>query len=80
MYDVPHTKDVMGVTKRRFLRPSLVLSAAASLTEPSAAEFPPLRNGALGSLAVAVLPVFLTLRPLASPVRAGGLGRQRSLI
>jgi hypothetical protein len=24
VYDVPHTKDVMGVTKRRFLRPSLV--------------------------------------------------------
>jgi hypothetical protein len=36
------------------------LSAAASLTEPRAAEFPPLRNGALGSLAVAV-------RPLESP-------------
>jgi hypothetical protein len=38
-----------------------------SVTQPEAAEFPPLRNAALGSLAVAVLAVFLTLGPLDVP-------------
>ena len=48
------------------------LFVPASLTEPKATEFPPLPDGALGSLAGAVLPVFLTLRPLESAGSCSG--------
>jgi hypothetical protein len=48
------------------------LFVPASLMEPKATEFPPLPDGALGSLAGAVLPVFLTLRPLESAGSCSG--------
>src|SRR4051812_13922133 len=38
-----------------------------AVREFSAAEFPALRNGALGSLAAAPFPVLLPLRPLENP-------------
>jgi hypothetical protein len=56
-------------------QPELLGSRAPVVRGHNAAEFPPLRNGALASLASAALPVLLTLRPLENP---GSCWRARS--